>query len=225
MSTEFDQLQAAWADLDRRVAAHDESLLQNARTTATTALRGRLRPAVFGQWAQAALGLALALLGGLVWPDATQPAIAASAIAIHLYGIAAILMAGATLANLARLDYASPVLELQARMLRIQRLQLIGSAVLGLAWWVLWVPLMLTLFAWMGGSYIAHIGGALQSMLLLCAAGFAVSLVGMAWAWRHARARQVLRRILLGERLYRVSQELDAMSTREHAGGAHDAGA
>lgn len=208
MTTDFDRLQAAWSALEQRVETQDARLLHVERTGRLDGLRRRLRPTVVGQWLQLGLGIALAALGGSVWPDGHSALVTASAIAIHVYGIACIAWSVATLAGLARLDYGAPVIELQTRLLKLQRLHLLGSVALSLVWWILWIPFAITLFGAMGGDYMGHIGGALNAIAATCAAGLGLSVVALVVGWRHPRSRRVLRRTFLGERLYDVGEAL-----------------
>lgn len=211
MTTEFDRLQAAWSALEQRVETQDARLLRVEHTGRLDGLRRRLRPTVAGQWLQLALGIALAVLGGSVWPDSRGALVTGSAIAVHVYGIACIAWSVTTLAGLARLDYGAPVIELQTRLLNLQRRHLIGSVALSLVWWVLWIPFAITLFGAMGGDYMGHIGAALSGIAIACAAGLALSVAGIVIGWRYPRSRRVLQRTFLGERLHEVGEELVAM--------------
>ncbi|AXK72118.1 hypothetical protein DWG18_07370 [Lysobacter sp. TY2-98] len=211
MTTEFDRLQAAWSALEQRVDAQDARLLQVERASRLDGLRRRLRPAVTGQWLQLALGVGLALLGGAVWPDGRGPLVTASAIVIQLYGIACIAWGVVALVGLARLDYTAPVIALQAQLLRLQRVHLIGNIGLGLVWWILWIPFAITVFGAVGGRYPGGVGSVFMTMVGVCIAGFLISLAGIALGWRHPRVRRVLQRTFVGERLHEMGEELAAM--------------
>lgn len=216
MSTDFDRLHAAWADLDRRVNAQEDGLLTQQHDTRVARLRRRLRPLAIDQGAQCVLGLALAVTGGAVAASADGPVVVGSAVAIQAYGIACIVWACATLALLARLDFAQPVMTLQTRLLRLQRIHLVGNVALGLAWWVLWVPLAITVFGAAGGDYLAHIGPALHTMLAACGAGLVGTVAVGILAWRRPAGRRVLKRTLLGSGLHEVSEELAALADHRH---------
>lgn len=213
MNNDFARLQAAWADLDRRVSTQEHTLRQQTHETGIGRLRRRLRPLVFGQGAQILLGIALALLGGSVAARASGELVAGSAIAIQTYGIACIVWACVTLVLLARLDYCQPVIALQTRMVRLQQTHMVGSIVLGLAWWVLWIPLMVTLSGAAGGDYFAHIGPALDMMLGACALGLVATVIIGAWAWQRPGGRVVMRKTLLGNGLHEAGEELAALGS------------
>lgn len=212
----IERIEAAWAALDQRLARQDDLLLQQARRDRVQSLRRKLRPLQLGQWVQIAIGALLIVLGASVWssfPETDE--VFASAIALHAYGVVAVGWAVATLALLAKLDYAAPVLQLQARMLRLQRMQMLGGILLGLSWWLLWIPAAIALFAWLGGDYLTHVGGAMPSMVLLCLGGFAGTLLAGRWAWGRPRLRGWMRRTLLGESLAAASEELDALQAMQ----------
>lgn len=210
------RIEAAWAALDQRLARQDDLLLQQARRDGLRSLRRKLRPLQLGQWAQIGIGALLIALGASVWSSYPKTGyVLASAIAVHAYGVVAVGWSVATLALLAKLDYTAPVLELQARMLRLQRTQMLGGILLGVTWWLLWIPAAIVLFAWLGGDYPAHVGGALRSMVLLCLGGFAGTLLAGRWAWGRPRLRAWMRRTLLGDSLAAAGEELDALQAMQ----------
>jgi serine/threonine-protein kinase len=213
----IERIEAAWAALDQRLTRQDDLLLQQARRDRVQSLRRKLRPLQLGQWAQILLGAALIALGASVWPSSPKAGyVFYSAIALHAYGVVAVGWSVATLVLLAKLDYAAPVLELQARMLRLQRMQMLGAILLGLSWWLLWIPAAIVVFAWLGGDYPAHVGSALPAMVLLCLGGFAGTLVAGRWAWDRPRLRGWMRRTLLGDSLAAAGEELDALQAMQH---------
>ena len=64
---EPDDLKTAWQSLETRMARSDAIQLALLRDTRLVRAKAQLRPLKIGQWLQAALGLGLILLGGVLY--------------------------------------------------------------------------------------------------------------------------------------------------------------
>lgn len=216
----FHRLQAAWADLDRRVAVQEELRLADARRSGLASMRRRLWPFAIGQLLQIPLGLLLVALAVAVeTADGVSTPVFASAVVLHVYGLATAAWAAITLGLLLRIDPGRPVVEVQERMLRLRRVYLAGSIALGLAWWLLWIPFLATLSTWLGlEGYMAHLVEHVDGhrplmpwLLGLSAAGFVTSLLLLVAARRNPRLRDRLVRLFAAESLVRADDDLRAV--------------
>ena len=213
---ELDTLKTAWAALDQKLDTQNALLLQQARRSRLQSLRRKLRPLAWGQTLQMLLGIPVILLGVSAWQAAEQPHLIAAGIIVHFYGIAMILLGGLVHGSLARFDLDAPVLAVQQRLARLRRLYVIGSTTLGLAWWVLWIPFMMSLFAQLGADFYRGVGA---SVIAAMTAGGVLGLLATwafdRWARRRPELHRKLRRAMAGESLARASAELEALQRFE----------
>jgi hypothetical protein len=140
---EMDELEQAWARLDARLGHQDALLQQIRRLRGVDAVRSRLRLVSVGQLVQLAIGVAIVLWAGGYWyAHLGQAHLVVYGVALHLYGIALLVVSALQLVQLARVDYRQPVLELQGRLLRLRRLRSRSERVLLMAGMIAWVPLV-----------------------------------------------------------------------------------
>jgi len=141
---ELHELESAWKTLDARVAQQDMEL-QHLRTQHRgMRLRGKLMRASVGQWAQVAIGLSFAIWGGGYWFDHLgTPHLVAYGLAVHAYGIALLATAIIMLVQLAAVDYARPVADVQQRLLTLRRTRIRSERVLWIVGALVWVPIMM----------------------------------------------------------------------------------
>jgi hypothetical protein len=186
MSMELDDFRQAWQELDRRL---EQQRALNARLfveSRVDRLRHGLRPLVWGQVAQVALGLLVAVLAGAFWATRLDvPHLLVCGVLLHLYGLALIAFAARRLYLIHGIDRAAPVLAIQHRLARLRawRVRVEGpfNAVAGCFVWilVLWANL-----AWYGIDLWA--GGRSLAWMSLCA-GAGLVVVGLVvWGMRRA---------------------------------------
>lgn len=216
---DIDRLQQAWQMLDRRLDRQDAMLLQQARRSSIQTIRRRLRPLAWGQATQMLLGLGLVLMSVPVWSTFRSTThVFAAGVVLHAYGLASILLGGITLGGLSRLDYGSPVMALQKRLLGLQRLYVAGSTALGLAWWLLWIPFAIVAFAWIGVDFGHRVAPAMPWMVGGGIAGLGATLAFHRWASRRPALHARLRRSMAGPGLSAATAEIDALRKLETEG-------
>ena len=170
---ELDDFKAAWQTLDARLAQQNRLQLELLRGQKQVQARRNLRSLVGGQILQILLGIGLIVLGVACWshnPDAIT--LFATGIAVHVFGVANIILAGITLGQIARIDYAAPVMVIQKQFARLLRSYLLNSYVCGFGWWLMWMPVTMA-FAGIWGIDLAR-----QAPPFLWS-GIAVSVLGM----------------------------------------------
>ncbi len=224
-TTELDDLREAWRVLDRRLAVDVELRLEEARDRRLRRTEATLRPLAWGQAALAIFGLAILLLGASAWiDDRGNPAVFAAGIVLHVYGVLTMIAAGSTLARIRSIDYAAPVLAIQARLVALRRWYVGWSRFVGLAWWLLWIPLVIALSrpepaplepsqaAWLVGSALFGVVGLLVT-----------------WAvhrWLRDPARAELERRLddgaAGRSLLRAQAEIESLRAMEDEHGGRE---
>lgn len=159
---ELDQLKNAWQSLDRRLEQHNTINLQRLRDDRTRQMRSSLRPLFWGQLAQLGFGLLFVLLAAALWMRAgSLPAtlpwpVVLAGVFVHVYGIAAIALAGCTMGLIRTIDYALPVVAIQKQLSRLRRFYIASGMIVGLPWWFMWVPILMVLAALGGGDLYAN---------------------------------------------------------------------
>jgi hypothetical protein len=211
-AVDLDDLKAAWRQLDRRLARHEAIALDDLRHRRLDGVRAHLRPLRWGQRLQIPLGVVVIVLSVASWRsrwDIVNVRIAA--MVMHAYGAALILAGARTLTLLERLDYGAPVLEIQRRLAALQRWYGQSGLILGLAWWLLWLPALVMLAGAFGIDLLARGPRVLGGYVAVCVVGLLISLWLVRWAERSTRpaVRAWAERAAAGESLFRAAAALD----------------
>jgi serine/threonine-protein kinase len=143
---ELDDLKQAVAGLERevaytrsfRVAAHKEKQLDRTRVS--------LRPVLWEHAGQVTLGLMLTVVGQTWWSELREPALLVAGIVLHVYAWAMIVLGLRVIVSLRTLDLDAPVVEIQKALARLRRSYVVTGFVVGMPWWLLWIPLAMVVF-------------------------------------------------------------------------------
>jgi hypothetical protein len=150
---ELDELKTAWRTLDRRLEQQNALNLKLFVDTRLDKLRSRLRPLYWGQMLQMTIGVLLVLFAVGFWTqhrDVTHLLLAG--VIVHVYGVLMIICGGVTLGLMSRIDYAAPVLAIQKQLAAVRRLYIGSGMLVGVSWWLLWMPFMMVAFAALFGA-------------------------------------------------------------------------
>ncbi len=217
---EFDDMKAAWQTLDRRFEQQHALNLQLFRESRADKARSGLRPLFWGQMAQIVFGVLMIVLGVSVWNshrDVTHLLI--SGIIVHVYGVVAIMLAGITLGMIRRLDYAAPVLIIQKQLAQLRSFYVRNGMIVGLSWWLFWIPFVASFFAWLAGvDFFVNLNGAIGWCVAVGVAGLIGTWAFHRWAQRSGRA--LLLRLMddnmTGRSLRKAQSILDEIRHFEH---------
>jgi hypothetical protein len=190
---ELDEMKQAWQALDHRLARQHALNVQLLRDGRLERMRRSLRPLVWGQALQIALGAAGLLALAPIWiAHRDNAAVLVAGVVVHLYCIGLIVVGAMVEAGITRIDYGAPVLAIQRQWSALRRAYAIrGAIVVGLPWWFLSAPLMVVLSrgmvmelapAWVWGQLAVGAAG------LLATVGF--------YRWIHRPGRAGLARRL-----------------------------
>lgn len=147
---EHEDLKAAWQSLEARITRSDALQLAVLREAKLGRARGHLRVFKLGHWLQCLLGLGLIALGVACWTRNTGVAgLLAAGLTLHAFGVLNILGAVSMLVLAARVDYGAPVLRIQRQLATLLRAYALNSAICGLPWWIMWLPVVIA-FAGIG---------------------------------------------------------------------------
>lgn len=182
---EPDALKAAWRTLDARLARHDDLQLELLRAHRLDAARRGLRPLVWGQVLQMALGIGLIVLGVACWTrNLHVPGLFATGLVLHAFGVLTTALAGLVLALAGTIDYTAPVTKIQRRMDRLLRLQSLNSNACGAPWWIMWLLVVV------GFAGTGHAGATARTPAWIAwSLGIGVAGLLATWAWAAWRAR------------------------------------
>lgn len=175
LTMELDDLKQAWQELDRKLDRQHAMDLLRFRDERGRRLKSGLRPLVRGQALQMLIGVAVLLLGVDVWTEHSRvPHLFAFGLIVHVYGVALIACGGMVQGMIAAVDYSAPVLDIQKQLARLRMFYVRTGMVVGLAWWLFWMPFMaavlMTLFGadiYVNAPSVFVIGGAIGIVGLL----------------------------------------------------------
>lgn len=151
---ELDELKQAWRVLDQRLDQLELQAHDSRRSAGLEVLRAARRGLARGQIAQIVAGLGFcALFGPYAVRHLGIPHLAIYGFLLQAYGVLMIAMGLRMLLLLQRLDYAAPVLELQQQLAALADWRLrVETPGFVLAGCLMWIPLTLIGFAWLGAD-------------------------------------------------------------------------
>ena len=199
---ELDELKQAWQTLDRRLQQQNAMQFQLLREKRIDRMKSSLRPLLWGQIVQILFGAWMILMGVDVWVSHRDvPHLLIAGLVMHVYGVATVIAGGVVCNGIARIDHAAPVLELQRRLAKLRKHYLLGGMCVGLPWWVMWVPFMMTLAMSSLGIDIyavAHASSPLANWLNI---SLGVGVLGLFGTWIFHRWSRHPSRAALGRKL------------------------
>lgn len=183
---ELDDFRQAWQALDRRIAEQNALRLDELRERKLTGVCRSLRPLAWGQVATMAFGIALVLLGVDTWTGhRDETALFVSGLIVHASGVLTIIAGGSILGMIGGIDYAAPVVAIQHRLLRLRRWYLAWGAIVGLPWWLLWLPVLVCL----SKRDLVAVPGVLAGSLAIGLLGLLATWAFYLWTRRPGRER------------------------------------
>ena len=147
----IDELKAAWAGLEARTGAIETRERAARRAGGLARARAWLRVTGAGLAVQVLVGVVLALIGGSYWFDHWgQLHLVLAGMALHAFGILVIVLAGTQLVAWRTVDFAGPILDVQARVARLRLRRARAERVMLVAGMTLWAPVALMLLETVG---------------------------------------------------------------------------
>ena len=183
---ELDDMKLAWQNLDQRLEQQHALNVQIFRDTRLDKMRRGLRPLVWGQALQMIIGaLGLMLLAPIWIAHRHDTAVLIAGVVMHVYCLGLIVFGAVIQANVARLDYAAPVLGIQRQLLKLRQIYAVGGAlVVGLPWWFLTAPLLVVLSR---GAIMQNAPSVIWIQLAIGAVGLLATWWFHRWAHRPER--------------------------------------
>ncbi len=179
----IDEMKEVWNKMNETIEAnHSFSRFVFVRDESRRAGTS-LRPLFWGQICQIVFGVILILLAVGHWTTYADDSIQlVCGIVIHVYGVMVVILAGLTLAGIQQIDFASPVLEIQKRLASLRQTYIINGMIVGLPWWLLWIPFMNILLGPIGGKMFAGSPGWLIGSLAFGVVGLIATFAYHRWS-------------------------------------------
>jgi hypothetical protein len=218
---ELDEMKNAWLALDRRLERQETLNLRTFRDSRLDGLRASLRPLVIGRIAQIAIGAMLALAFAPFWiGHLDTPHFGVIGASLHLYALMMIVGGARDLYLVSRIDYAAPVVDIQARLIELRAWLVRSAPVFGAVGCFVWVPFVLWAFEVAFGVDVwRHAPGVVWIFLASSVFALALMLLAIGWMCRSGGSKWVERieRSAIGSSVSRAQRFLDEMAafTRE----------
>lgn len=177
---ELDDLKQTLADLDRKTT-HARSLSVGAlKERELDRTRASLRPVLWEHVGQIALGALITLaVGPFWWNHRAEPGLLVSGLVLHAYAVLMIVLGSRVIAHIQTLRLDAPVLQIQKALASLRRSYVMTGFVVGMPWWLLWIPLASVVF---GFDPVVDVSRAwLVTNLLVGVLG----ILGTLWFFRH----------------------------------------
>ena len=218
---ELDELKQAWQTLDRRLQQQNAMQFQLLREKRIDRMKSSLRPLLLGQIIQILFGVWMTLIGVDVWASHNDvPHLLIAGIVMHVYGVATVIAGGVVCSGIAGIDHAAPVLELQRRLARLRRNYVVSGMCVGLPWWVMWVPFIMTLAMSATGIDIYAVANASSPLANWLNISIAVGVLGLLGTWvfhrwsRHPSRAALAKKLddgVAGGSLLKAQAEVDSL--------------
>ena len=184
---ELDEMKLAWQTLEHRFEQQHALNVQIYRDSRLDKMRRGLRPLVWGQALQMVIGVSGLLLLAPIWmAHRHDTAVLIAGMVMHVYCVGLIVFGAVVQGNIARLDYAAPVLVIQRQLLKLRRIYAVGGAlVVGLPWWFLTAPLLVVLTR---GGIMQNAPSVIWIQLVIGAVGLLATFWFHRWSHRPERA-------------------------------------
>jgi hypothetical protein len=127
-----------------------------------------------------AFGLLITLaVGPFWWNHRAEPGLLLSGLVLHVYAVLMIALGARVIALILTLQLDSPVVEIQKALARLRRSSVMTGFVVGMPWWLLWIPLISVVF---GLDPIADVP---QTWVIINLAIGVAGILGTLWFFRH----------------------------------------
>ena len=210
------EMKLAWQTLRPQFERQHALNLHHSRDRRLDRLRSGLRPLVWGQAIQMAVGVLGLLALAPIWvTHMGNPAVLVSGLVVHAYCVGLIVVGAMMQSRIARIEYGAPVLAIQRRLLQLRHTySVVGTIVCGLPWWFLTAPLLVVLSR---GGIMRSAPWAIWAQLAIGAAGRRAT--GGFYRWAHCPQRAEFGRRLddsnAGGSLRRAQAALDDLARFE----------
>src|SRR5690606_15232366 len=149
---ELDDLKQAWQSLDRQLQQQKRINLALLTETRMRKAKASLRWLQACSIGQVAVGALVTVFCARFWiAHMHEPALLLSGLVLHAYGVAMVIAGVMEMLLLVRTDYAAQVVTIQRYLNLLRQWRIWTRRWLGLAQWILWVPVSLVMLEYLVG--------------------------------------------------------------------------
>lgn len=214
---ELDDFKSAWQALNQKVEQQNALSLHLLWESRAEKARHGLRPLVWGQALQMAIGALLVFFSAVFWSNHLHvPHLLFTGLLMHAYGLAMILFGARMQVLIHRIDFGAPVLDIQKQLAQLRRFYVVGGLWIGLPWWLLWIPLMLMVFMGLGVDIYMRAPQVITINVAACAVGLMLTLLFLRWAQGRPKLAKMLEDSAAGSILNKAQRRLDEIARFEH---------
>ena len=177
---ELNELKQKWQSMEQELQAQKRITAKLLAERTSSGLEASLRPLFRSQVLQIVVGVVLAALAGQFWvARVEQTPLLVAGIVVHVYAIALIINGVRVILRFKEIDFSAPVTILQRRVAQLEHTYVRSGWILGLPWWVLWIPVALMVLeffgidisrvpaeSWMPGSIAFGVAGMLLTVIV-----------------------------------------------------------
>jgi hypothetical protein len=216
-ATELDDLKAAWQTMNRNLERQHTLALHQFKENKLDRFRSGLRPLATGQIIQAICGVMLVGFAAQFWVNHL------GTFHLVIYGILfqgyGMMLAGFAMRDLmliARIDYSAPVVAIQKELASLRAWHLRAGMWLGVAGCFIWLPMILLIPYYLGGSRAPSSPQAVSWLVLNIVVCFALA-GSIAHLFRHGKGKlaKALRESAVGRRINRAEAVLEEIARFE----------
>jgi hypothetical protein len=188
--TELNDLKTAWQTLSQNLERQNRLTVSQLREAKRRRFRSGFRLLVAGQILQLLAGVLLAVWSASFWVAHIGSAhLMIEGITVHLYAISLIIFAARDLQLIRSFDYAAPVLEMQKRFAELRAWHRVAAIWFGVTSSLIWVPLLLIVFAKLGADVWARNPQVVGWLALSGLVSVAIFLGVVGWSRRPGREK------------------------------------
>lgn len=176
----LDDLKPAIADLDRKASQAHSLSVAVYKGQKLDRTRASLRPVLWEHAGQIVLGVLIALIvGPFWWNHRAEPELLISGLVLHAYAVLMIALGTRVIVLIRTLQLDAPVIQIQRALSRLRRSYVMTGFVVGMPWWLLWIPSAIVVF---GFDPVVDVSRAWLGINLLVGV---LGIVGTLWFFRH----------------------------------------
>jgi serine/threonine-protein kinase len=145
------------------------------------------------------------------------PSLFIAGLILHVYGVLVIMLAGRTLWLINHIDYAAPVVGIQRELAELRRAYALSGMVVGLPWWLMWMPCLMALVGLVGVDVFARAPMVIYSGLAIGLAGLMLTWWFHGWSRQPSRPRlaKAMEDATVGRSLLRAQRIVDEVKRFE----------
>lgn len=214
---QLEDLKEAWLALGERLQKQSALDLAKANDRRARSVVRRLRPLLLGQVVQTVVAVVLIVWSAVFWVEhRSDTHLMLAGVIMEAYGVIVLIAGARTLTLVGNIDYSVPVVDIDTTFARLRRWYRRSGMVVGLPWWLLWMPFMTMLFmSLFGVDMVSESPSVIWMGTIVGVVGLAATWAFHRWAYSPDRPR-IARRMAdstAGRSIVRAQVIIDQLTT------------